>query len=71
MKKYGSADKEGMGKRMGQSQFANLPQEVIMKPYRKVEEAGYGKYVDDVEGLDDSQSKYVSRVKKSMRDNDR
>jgi len=56
---------EGEGKRMGQGDFANMPQSVMMKPYPK-DKSG-DKHLDDtITRLDDDERNASGKMKKDM-----
>lgn len=55
-------------KSMGQGSFANMPQDVIMKEYPKVDYAMYGDYKEDnLMGVDMQMNDDIKGLKKSKK----
>lgn len=59
---HGTSEREG--KAVGKGQFANMPQDVSMKPYPKGYEFGAGELDDTITGIDASNSKAHSKSRK-------
>jgi len=54
-------------KRMGQGDFANMPQKEMMKSYPKQPYANCGEYKDDMQGIDAFNREMVGKLQKQKK----